>query len=73
MHAPDDFLTSFSIRTIAEIQRHIVERSKWNGISRRYHAKDDKEAIDACRLDLDGILRVFNVTVFCDLCMTIVN
>ena len=30
-------------------------------ISRHYHAKDDKEAITAWRLDLDGIAHIFNV------------
>jgi len=46
---------------MTEIQRHIVKRGERNPISRRYHAKDDKKAITAWRLDLDGILRIFNV------------
>jgi len=46
---------------MAEIQRHIVKRGERNAISRRYHAKDDKKAITAWRLDLDGVLHVFNV------------
>ena len=61
MRAPDDFLTKFSIRTVDEIQGHIIKRSKRNVISRRYHAKDDKEAIAGWRLDLDRILSAFNV------------
>ena len=44
-----------------EIQRTIVKRGKQNAISRRFHAKDDKKAIAAWRLDLDRILRIFNV------------
>ena len=44
-----------------EIQRHIIRRGKRNVISRLYHAKDDKKAITAWRLDLNGILHVFNV------------
>ena len=61
MRAPDDFLTKLSIRTVDEIQRHIIKRSKRNVISRHYHAKDDKEAIASWRLELDRILPVFNV------------
>ena len=61
MRTPDDFLTRFSIRTMDEIQRHIVERGKSNPISRRYHAKDDKKATATWRLDLYRILHVFNV------------
>ena len=56
-----DFLTGLSIRAMDEIQRHIIKRGKRNVISRRYHAKDDEEAIATWRLDLDGILHVFNV------------
>jgi len=55
------FLTELSIRIMDEIQRHITKRGRRNAISRRYHAKDDKEAISTWKLDLDGILRVFNV------------
>jgi len=61
MRMPSDFLTKFSIRTTNEIQRHTVERGRRNAISRRYYAKDNKEAVAAWKLDLDGILRVFNV------------
>jgi len=36
-------------------------RGQRNAISRRYHAKDDKEAIATWKLDLSRIHRVFNV------------
>ena len=58
---PGDFLTIFSTRTIAEIQKNTIKRGKRNPISRRYRTKDDKEAIAAWKLELDGILHVFNV------------
>ena len=61
MRTPDDFLTRFSIRTMDEIQRHIIKRDKRNAISRHYHAKDDEKAIDTWKLDLGRILPVFNV------------
>ena len=61
MRAPDDFLNEFSIRTMDEIQRHIIERDKRSVISRRYHAKDDKKVIATRKLDLSGVLDVFNV------------
>ena len=61
MRTPEDLLTEFSTRTVAEIQRHVIKRGKRNAISRRYHAKDDKDAIATWRLNLDGILHVFNV------------
>jgi len=44
-----------------EIQRHITKRGRRNAISRRYHAKDNKKAISTWKLDLEGILGVFNV------------
>jgi len=50
-----------SIRIVDEIRRHIIKRGERNAISRRYHAKEDKEAIATWKLDLDRILRVFNV------------
>jgi hypothetical protein len=61
MRAPGVPLTKFSIRTMDEIQRHIIERGKRNAISRHYHAKDDKEAIATWRPDLSGILHTFKV------------
>jgi len=44
-----------------EIQRHIIKRGRRNAVFRRYHAKDDKEAITSWKLDLDRTIRVFNV------------
>ena len=44
-----------------EIQRNIINRGKLNPVFRRYHAKDEKEAIATWRLDLDRILHLFNV------------
>ena len=49
-------------RTVADIQRKLFKWSKRNVISRRFHAKDDKETIDTWRLDLDKILQVVNVS-----------
>ena len=61
MGATGDFLTELSTRTVAEIQGHIIKRGKRNVISRHYHARDDKDAIATWRLDLNGILHIFNV------------
>jgi len=61
MGTPEYFFIKFSSRTLDEIQENIVKRSRKNAISRRYRAKDDKEAIATWRLDLNRILRVFNV------------
>jgi hypothetical protein len=46
---------------VADIQRKLVKWGKRNGVSRRFHAKSDKEAIDIWRSDLDKILQVSNV------------
>jgi len=54
-------LNSLNLRTVADIQRNLVERSKQNAISRRYYAKDNKKMIATWRLDLDKILQVFRV------------
>jgi len=43
------------------MQKNIIKRGKRNAISRRYHAKDDEEAIATWRLELNRIRRVFNV------------
>ena len=61
MRTPSYFLIKLSPRTVYEIQENIIKRSKRNPISRRYHAKNDKEAIATWRSDLNGIRRVFNV------------
>jgi len=46
---------------VAEIQTNIIERGRRNGLSRMFHAKNDKETIATWRVDLNGILHVFNV------------
>jgi len=46
---------------VAEIQRNIVKQDERNGLSRMFHAKNDKETIATWRLDLNRILHVFNV------------
>jgi len=61
MHTPGYFLIEPSFRTVDGIQRNIIKRGKRNAISRRYHAKDDEEAIAAWRSELNRTLRVFNV------------
>lgn len=54
-------LIKFSISITVEIQRNITQRGKRNPLSKRYHEKDDKEAIAAWRLNLNGVRQVFNV------------
>ena len=44
-----------------EIQRHIIERGKRNVICRFYLTKDDKKVIATWKLELNGILDVFDV------------
>ena len=39
----------------------VIKQSRRNTASRLFHAKNDKEKIAAWRLDLNGILQVFNV------------
>jgi hypothetical protein len=46
---------------VADIHERRVKWSKWNVVSRHFHAKDDEKAIIAWKLDFDRILRVFNV------------
>jgi hypothetical protein len=46
---------------VAEFQRNIIKQEKRNMISRHFHAKSDKERIAAWKLDLVGILNIFNV------------
>ena len=48
-------------RAVAEIQKNIIERGQRNGLSRMFHAKNDKETIATWRVDLNRILHVFNV------------
>jgi len=49
-------------RTVADIRSKVVERSKQNGISRAFHAKNDSQMIAGWRADLNRILLVFNVS-----------
>jgi len=46
---------------VDRIQKNIIKRGERNVISRRYYARDDKEAIAAWNLDLNRIRRVFDV------------
>ena len=61
MCTSDHFLIKLPSRTTDEIQRNVIKRGTRNAISRRYHAKDDKEAIITWRLELNKILHVFDV------------
>jgi len=46
---------------VTDIQEKLAKWVKRNAVSRRFHAKKDKERIAAWRMDLDKILEVFNV------------
>jgi len=48
-------------RTVAGIQKKIIEKRGRHLLSRILHAKNDKEAIPAWKLDLNRILHIFNV------------
>ena len=48
-------------RTVAEIRRRVSKQSERNAVSRLIHAKNDKDAIAAWRLDLNRVLQVFTV------------
>ena len=52
---------AFDHRTVAEIQKKVIEKSGRNVVSRVFHAKSDKEAIAGWKLDLNRILHIFNV------------
>jgi len=51
----------FNRRTVAEIQKRVIKRSKRNVVSRLFHAKNDKEAIAGWKSELNKILVIFNV------------
>ena len=51
----------FDCRTVAEIQKRVIKRSRRGTVSRLFHAKNDKEVIAAWKSDLNTILHVFNV------------
>ena len=57
----DSLTQTLNPRSVAEIQKSIVKRGKRSPVSRLFHAKDDKEAIAAWRLELSRFLHVFNV------------
>ena len=46
---------------MAGIQTKLTKWSKRNAVSRRFHAKNDREKIATWRLDLDKILQILNV------------
>ena len=46
---------------MAEIQEGILKKGGRNLFSRLVHARNDKEAITAWKLDLNSILHIFNV------------
>jgi len=48
-------------RTVAEIQRKVIKRGGRSTASLLFHAKSDKEAIVAWRVELNRILHVVNV------------
>jgi len=48
-------------RTVAEIQKKIIEKRGRHLLSRIAHAKNDKEEIPTWKLDLNRILHIFNV------------
>ena len=48
-------------RAVTEIRTNIFKQGKRNVISRRFHARNDKETITSWRLDLNRILHIFNV------------
>ena len=48
-------------RTVGEIQTKVIKRSGRNVVSRFFHAKSDKETISGWKIELNRILRVFNV------------
>jgi len=61
MRTPDYLLTRPSSRAVDGIQENIIKRGRRNVICRLYYAKDDKKAIATWGLDLNEVLRVFNV------------
>ena len=48
-------------RTVAEIQKKIIEKRGRRLLSRIANAKNDKEAIPIWKLDLNRVLHIFNV------------
>ena len=58
-------------RTVAEIQRKIVNQGGRNAASRLFHAKNNKEMIATWRSDLDTVLHVFNVRSVGSVCRSL--
>lgn len=50
------------LRTIAEIQRQVIEQSKRNYASRLFHSKTNRDKITSWTAELSRILQVFNVS-----------
>ena len=48
-------------RTVAEIQKEVIEQSGRHRVSRFLHARNDKDTIAGWKSDLNRILVVFNV------------
>ena len=62
VHDFDDFIDgTLYRRTVAEIERKIIKQRGRNPISRLFNAKSDKETIATWKVELNGILHVFNV------------
>jgi len=57
----EPFTGSLNCRTVAEIQKKIVEKGKRNMASRLFRAKNDKDIIATWKQDLIRILHIFNV------------
>ena len=53
---------------VGQIQKHVAQRGKRSMISRRFHAKEDEQAIVMWQSDLDKIRHVFDVlSVLCNM------
>lgn len=48
-------------RTVAEIQKRIIDQGKRHPVSRVLHTKTDRDMIAVWRQDLNRILQIFNV------------
>jgi len=58
-------------RTVAEIQRKVVNQGGRDAASRLFHAKNDKEMIATWRADLTAVLHVFNVRSVGSVCRSL--
>ena len=66
------WLTMFLHSTVAEIQRRVTKQSKRNGVSRLFHARNDKEKIAAWKSEINRILHVFNVRFVTFACSSLI-